>query len=44
MKRPLLSIADPLVSELLVLFYGFGLKAKIVALKNSILLMLFGKK
>jgi hypothetical protein len=44
MKRPLLDIAEPLVSELMVVFYGYGLLTKINALKNSVLLMLLGKK
>lgn len=43
MKRPLLEIAEPLVSELMVVFYGYGLAARATALKNAILLMVFGK-
>jgi hypothetical protein len=44
MKRPLLEIAEPLVSELMVVFYGFGLVARVSALKNAVLLMVFGKR
>jgi len=42
MKRPLLKISEPLVTELLVVFYGFGIRVKLNALKNALALMIFG--
>jgi len=44
LKRPLLEISQPLVDEVMILFYGFGLQVKAAALVNIVKLFLLGKK